>query len=332
MPSAVLALLLEAFFLSEDGKPLRAVYGDADLSGHREWVGILKAGGDAGQLGKTFTLAVNLTALAGHGLASGARRIAAATSPWLLVAAGLGAAWWYLNRPASTRQRVASIAKSVLNCALGAVIAYQEVQDQFTSAAPKTPGWASLAADLPPARGPRARLPAHAGPQPRLRPLRRRADRGTALPGRRAGRGQGPPGPPRRRPVHRGLARQVAGRARRPGAAALPRHASRRGGSRLTLPGMPAARIRRTIMTEARPGPGEGPLSERRRIRSRARGSSRSSDCSACCLAESWPQMPQSRRRRWPTGFRALSRTCWNTSQAARIRLATVSPCRSSPR
>lgn len=150
VPSAVLALLLEAFFLSEDAKPLRAVYGDADLSGHREWVSILKAGGDAGQLGKTFMLAVNLTVLAGNGVASGARRIAAATSPWVLVAAGLGAAWWYLKRPASTRQRVASAAESILTCVLGAAIAYQEVQDQFTSAAPKTPGWASLAADLPP--------------------------------------------------------------------------------------------------------------------------------------------------------------------------------------
>jgi hypothetical protein len=149
VPSAMLALLLEAFFLSDDGKPLRAVYGDADLSGHREWVSILKAGGDAGQLGKTFTLVVNLTALAGYGMASGARRIAAATSPWLLVAAGLAAAWWYLNRSASTRQRVASIAGSILACALGAAIAYQEVQDQFTSAAPKTPDWESLAADLP---------------------------------------------------------------------------------------------------------------------------------------------------------------------------------------
>jgi hypothetical protein len=151
VPSAVLALLLEAFFLSEDSKPLRAVYGDADLSGHREWVSILKAGGDAGQLGKTFTLAVNLTALAGHGVAAGARRIAAATSPWLLVAAGLAGAWWYLNRPASTRQRAASIAKSILAGALAAVITYQEVQDRFSSAAPRTPDWVSLAAVLPPA-------------------------------------------------------------------------------------------------------------------------------------------------------------------------------------
>ena len=106
---------------------------------------------DAGQLGKTFTLAVNLTTLAANEVASGARRIAAATSPWLLVAAGIGAAWWYLNRPTSTRQRVASIAESTLTCVLGAAIAFQEVQDQFTSAAPKTPDWASLAAGIPPA-------------------------------------------------------------------------------------------------------------------------------------------------------------------------------------
>jgi hypothetical protein len=104
VPSATLALLLGAFFLSQDTKALRAVYGVAYPAGrHREWVSILKAGGDAGQLGKTFTCAVNLTALAAHGAASGARRIASATSPWLLVAAGLGAAWWYLKRPASTK-------------------------------------------------------------------------------------------------------------------------------------------------------------------------------------------------------------------------------------
>lgn len=54
------------------------------------------------------------------------------------VALGLGAAWRYLTCPASTRQRVAPIAKSISTCMLGAVIACQEVQDEFTSAAPKT--------------------------------------------------------------------------------------------------------------------------------------------------------------------------------------------------
>ena len=150
VPSATLALLLGAFFLSEDGNPLRAVYG-AIPPRHREWVNTLKAGGDAGELGSDLTLVVNLTALAGHGLASGTRRVAAATSPWALVAAGLGAAWWYLSRPASTRQRVSSAAGSVLNCVVGAAIAYEEARVQFARAAPKTPDWASLAAALPPA-------------------------------------------------------------------------------------------------------------------------------------------------------------------------------------
>ena len=152
MPSAVLALLLGAFFLSEDGKPLRAVYGDADLSGHRDWVDILKAGGDAGQLGKTLTLAANLTALAGQGLASGARRIAAATSPWVLVAAGLGAAWWYLNRPASTRQQVTSAAEAVLTCAArrgGRLPGSPGPVHQRTHRRPRA--GQSLAADLRPA-------------------------------------------------------------------------------------------------------------------------------------------------------------------------------------
>jgi predicted nucleic acid-binding protein len=152
VPSAALALLLEAFFLSEDRKPLRAVYGNAYPAGrHREWVSILKAGGDAGELEKTLTLAINLSGLAAQGVTAGARRIAAATSPWVLVAAGLGMTWWCLSRPVGTRQRLTSTAGSALICALGAAVAYQEVRDQFTSAAPKVPGWASLAADLPPA-------------------------------------------------------------------------------------------------------------------------------------------------------------------------------------
>jgi hypothetical protein len=149
VPSAVLALLLGAFFPSGDRKPLRAVYGGADLSAHEDWASILMAGGDAGELA-SLTLAANLTALAGQGVTGGARRIAAATSPWVLVAAALGAAWWYLSRPASTRQRVTSVAGSVLARTLDTIAVYREVQDRFTSAAPKAPGWESLAASLAP--------------------------------------------------------------------------------------------------------------------------------------------------------------------------------------
>ncbi len=149
VPSAVLALLLGAFFLSEDRKPLRAVYGDADLTGHRDWVDKLKAGGDAGQLGKALTLTANLTVLAGQGLSAGARKVTAAAGPWALAAAGLGAAWWYLSRPADTRRQFTSAAVTVLVCAAEAAVTYQQVRDRFASYAPQAPGWQSLAADLP---------------------------------------------------------------------------------------------------------------------------------------------------------------------------------------
>ena len=89
MPSAVLALLLGAFFLSEDGKPLRAVYGDADLSGHREWVEHpegrrrrrpARQDPHAGRRTSPPSPARGWPAAPGG--------IAAATSPWVLVAAG----------------------------------------------------------------------------------------------------------------------------------------------------------------------------------------------------------------------------------------------------
>src|ERR1039457_1699720 len=81
-----------------------------------------------------------------------------------------------------------------------------------------------------------------------MQPVGRRADQGTALPGYRAGRGKGPPGPPRRQPVHRGVAWQMAGRARRPSTAALPRHAVAKAGAGWHGPACPAPEIRRTII------------------------------------------------------------------------------------
>lgn len=151
VPSAVLSLLLGAFFLSEDHKPLRAVYGDADLSRHTEWVRILKAAGDVGELSKSFTLAGNLAAMAGQGLLSGARKAAAATSPWFLAAVGLGTAWWLLSRPDSVKRQIASGAGSVLSSVATAAVGFQVIKAEFTAAAAKTPSWATLAASVAPA-------------------------------------------------------------------------------------------------------------------------------------------------------------------------------------
>jgi predicted nucleic acid-binding protein len=150
VPSATLALLMQAFFLSGDRKALRAVYGDADLSEHSQWVSILKAGGDAGELSKLFTLTVNLITVAGQGLIGGARRLADATSPWLLVGAGFALAVWYAWAPARTRQRVAAAGRAVLMSAAGAVTVYEEVRQRFERAAPPPPDWKSMAASNPP--------------------------------------------------------------------------------------------------------------------------------------------------------------------------------------
>jgi predicted nucleic acid-binding protein len=150
VPSAVLALLLQAFFLSGDREALRAVYGDADLAEHSQWVNILKAGGDTGELAKLFTLTINLVAVAGQGLISGARRLADATSPWLLVAGGLVLAVWYARAPDQARQRVAAAGRAILMSAAGAAAVYEEVRQRFKHAAPPAPDWPSLAASNPP--------------------------------------------------------------------------------------------------------------------------------------------------------------------------------------
>ena len=69
VPSATLALALGAFFLSDDRAALRAVYGyDLDLAGHRAWVDLLKAGGDAGELGTMMFSVVMIPTIAGAGL------------------------------------------------------------------------------------------------------------------------------------------------------------------------------------------------------------------------------------------------------------------------
>jgi predicted nucleic acid-binding protein len=146
VPSATLALLLEAFYLSNDRPALEAVYGpDADLTEHAEWVQVLKAGGDAGELGKMLTAAANLTVLASSGIIGGVRRLAAATSPWLLLAAGFIAGWRLAIASDTTKQKWKAAGTAALHYCLGAFIAYEEVRTRFARVSPATPSWNTLA-------------------------------------------------------------------------------------------------------------------------------------------------------------------------------------------
>lgn len=151
VPSATIALLLGAFFLSDDGPALRAVYGgEADLAGHAEWVNILKAGGDAGELGKMFTFLAKLADLAGTGIAGAVRRVVAGIGPWIPLVAALWGVWKIATSSDRTRQRIKSAAQTALTSIGSAFIAYEEVHDRFERAAPKVPSWRSLAESNPP--------------------------------------------------------------------------------------------------------------------------------------------------------------------------------------
>jgi predicted nucleic acid-binding protein len=150
VPSATLALLIRAFFLSNDRKALRAVYGDADLSEHQRWVDLLKAGGDAGELEKNFTMALNLAMLAGHGLISGTRRVLDATSPWVVIPVAALLVGLYFRAPGRAKQGINAGVRSALSAIAGAAVAYDEVRQRFNRAAPKVPGWESLADTNPP--------------------------------------------------------------------------------------------------------------------------------------------------------------------------------------
>lgn len=151
VPSAIIALLLQAFYLSNDRSALRAVYGDnADLSEHAEWVNALKVGGDAGELGKMLNLLANLTQLSITGIACGIKRLAAATSPWLLLIAAGIAIFRIMSASDEIRQKTKIAGLSMLTNIGSALLMYREVQERFQRVVPVIPSWESMADTNPP--------------------------------------------------------------------------------------------------------------------------------------------------------------------------------------
>ena len=145
VPSATLALVLEAFYLSKDLAPLRAVYGgDADLTAHDQWLDTLKAGGDAGQLGRMFHIVLALLLALGAGVSLGVKRLVTAIGPWSLVPLALSAlAVKYTSHDAKLRIKSAAI--STGSVFFHTYAAYQEVLARFQQATPPVPTWEQLA-------------------------------------------------------------------------------------------------------------------------------------------------------------------------------------------
>jgi predicted nucleic acid-binding protein len=144
VPSVTLTLLLGGFFLSEDARACRAVYGESgSAEQRRQWLGVLQAGGDAGQLRSLLHGGV----LVGRGLWELLRVLAA--RPWLLVPAAAfaatAAARWTPERTA----RLRAVAGDVVE-GLGAIATAQtEAARRFQRACVPLPDWDAVADELP---------------------------------------------------------------------------------------------------------------------------------------------------------------------------------------
>jgi hypothetical protein len=108
VPTAILALLIDAPVLSTDANLLRAVYGhDFDWVAHAEWLAALRAGGDLGPLGEFLNSAYLLTG----GIAMGtlglvARAVEVFGWPVTLLVLGAGALGFHLLASEETKAKM----------------------------------------------------------------------------------------------------------------------------------------------------------------------------------------------------------------------------------
>ena len=143
IPSVTLALILGALYLSEDRPALRAVYGsDADLWRQGQLLELLRAGGDAGQLGEILQLITGLIGGLGAAGVKGAwQRLGPAG---LLVVAGIV---FMGSRRVSTETKAKL--RSGLTAGLTAFCeVYSEWQShlrRFGAASPNLPSWQEIA-------------------------------------------------------------------------------------------------------------------------------------------------------------------------------------------
>jgi predicted nucleic acid-binding protein len=146
VPSATLALALGAFFLSDDRAALRAVYGyDLDLDDHRAWVDLLKAGGDASELGTMMFSVVMIPTIVGAGLFEVGRWLASTYSPWLLLGIGCGATLLSTRIAPDKRDKLRSGLRDAGTAFSYMYAQYEAAFERFLTAAPAIPSWAALA-------------------------------------------------------------------------------------------------------------------------------------------------------------------------------------------
>ena len=155
VPSATLARLLGAFYLSEDKTALEAVYGpELDFKIHHAWVDAIRYGSNSAQIAGVSQTALIVPAILGEGL-FGAGRFLYSKSPWLfvgtiLVIGGFGYLAWRSEQD-KVKGALASLADGLL--AIGeTVTAFRNYalrcQDAFLRVFPIVPNWQDMLGSL----------------------------------------------------------------------------------------------------------------------------------------------------------------------------------------
>lgn len=146
VPSVILALSLSAFFLSEDRRAVKAVYGDeVDLSLHRNWLTILRSSGDAGELAKVVFAAAMLPTAAIAGTVEAGQWISRKLSPWVLLP--IGVSLMGLASRFVSKDRWTNLSAGMGELVLGFVHLhdrYLREYERFRASAPPTPKWEEL--------------------------------------------------------------------------------------------------------------------------------------------------------------------------------------------
>jgi hypothetical protein len=103
-------MILGAFYLTNDGPALRAAYGEhASLSTRDQWQQILKAGGDAGELGTAMQMGFGLAAVLGSAGFSAIKALYRLAGPAGIAAVGGLAYAGYRRTGNTTKEKSAQV-------------------------------------------------------------------------------------------------------------------------------------------------------------------------------------------------------------------------------
>ncbi len=152
IPSVTLALLLRAFYMSEDRKAIRAVYGrEFSRDEVRAWREVLSAGGDAGAIGTLFHAGAMLTGGLGLGIWGIFDKLTGSLNPWLkfLIAVVLvgGGGYLYHRMPEERRVGFRNGVGQAFSVVGAFSAEYVQAIARVDRALPAVPSWQQLAGE-----------------------------------------------------------------------------------------------------------------------------------------------------------------------------------------